>query len=463
MKMTVTWLESRKEPKNRPETRYDVTVDGRKGLMVRVFPTGAASFRFRYTRGDDRYVMVLGEFGERDGLTLAEAFHLHDQAQQELERALDPIEERQKRLAASERGRAERAGAGTVADLVEQFVHRKLRAERWDEDRGWVRDERTKTKARKRPDAAAALLGYSSATAPARKRRGKRKPVPTFVSQLGKENAHDLTKRQIIAFLDSVVDRGSPVTANRNHALLDQMFEWAAAKDLIPASPMAGIERPGGEEQPRERVLTADEVNAFWTQLETADMAEPTKLALKLLLITGQRRGELTLAQWSHFDLNEKLWTIPVELLKTSHARRSSPEPHMVPLSDLAIDLLMQLKALSGSGPYLLPAHASKKRMGPYSAGVLSRAVRQNTDHFGIPHFTPHDLRRTAASMMTKLKVPRLHVEKVLNHSTGDIAEVYDRHDYLPEKRTALERWGESLKAIVEGREKPAATAVRNG
>jgi integrase len=452
MKMTVTWLESRKEPKNRRQGRYDVTVAGRKGLMVRVFPSGAASFRLRYTRGDDRYVMVLGEFGEKDGLTLAEAFHLHDQALQELERDLDPLEERQKRLAAAERGRAERAGAGTVADLVEQFVHRKLRAERWDEADGWVRDERMKTKARKRPDAAAALLGSTDGAAPIRKRRGKQKPVPNFVSELGKLNAHDLTKRKIIAFLDSIVDRGSPVTANRIYALLKQLLDWAAAKDLIPASPMAGVERPGGEERPRERVLTADEIRAFWTKLETADMADPTKLALKLLLATGQRRGEITLARWKHFDLDAKLWTIPVELLKTSHSRRSSPEPHIVPLSDLAIDLMNQLKMLSASAPYVLPAHASKKRTGRYSEGVLSRAVRQNADHFGIPHFTPHDLRRTAASFMTKLKVPRLHVEKVLNHSTGDIAEVYDRHDYLDEKRTALGTWGAYLSDIVGGK-----------
>ena len=72
---------------------------------------------------------------------------------------------------------------------------------------------------------------------------------------------------------------------------------------------------------------------------------------------------------------------------------------------------------------------------------------------FGCEPFTPHDLRRTAASFMTKLGVPRLHVEKVLNHSTGDIAEVYDRHDYLPEKRAALERWGSALTDISVGKD----------
>jgi integrase len=216
---------------------------------------------------------------------------------------------------------------------------------------------------------------------------------------------------------------------------------------------MAGIERPGGDERPRDRILTATEIRTLWVKLETADMAEPTKIALKLLLVTAQRRGELTLASWSHFDLAGKLWTIPVELLKSSHARRNSTDAHFVPLSSLAVDLLRRLSVLTSESPHVLPAHASKKRSKPYSAGVLTRAVRQNATKLGIAHFTPHDLRRTAASFMTKLKVPRLHVEKVLNHSTGDIAEVYDRHDYLPEKRAALEKWADHLQGILDGKE----------
>ncbi len=89
----------------------------------------------------------------------------------------------------------------------------------------------------------------------------------------------------------------------------------------------------------------------------------------------------------------------------------------------------------------------------PYSPNALSRAVTENLKHFGIPSWRPHDLRRTAASCMTMLKIPRLHVEKVLNHATSDIAEVYDRHDYLDEKRVALERWGNYLESIIAGKE----------
>jgi integrase len=79
------------------------------------------------------------------------------------------------------------------------------------------------------------------------------------------------------------------------------------------------------------------------------------RLALKLLLVTAQRHGELTFAKWAHFDLDGKLWTIPAELLKSSHARRPEPEPHLVPLSPLALKLLEELKALTGEGTYVLP------------------------------------------------------------------------------------------------------------
>jgi len=466
VKVTDTWLVSA-ITKNRGKAKYRVTVSrgpARPGLMVTIYSDGTAGFLMRYTRPSGaRILMPIGSYG-RAGLSLAEACAAHDAALSLLEKGIDPRDERERRQTAAEEARRERAGADTVANLVEQFVHRKLRAERWDAQSGqWLRDSRANIKARKRPQEAAALLGYFEPTAVGQKRRGKRKPVATLISELGNRKGHDVTRRQLIALLDGIVERGAPVTANRVHALLVQLFTWAAAKDLIPASPMAGVERPGGEERPRQRVLSAEEVHTFWTKVATAEMAEPTRLALKLLLVTAQRRGELTFAKWSHFDPDARTWTIPVELLKTSHARRSSPEPHVVPLSPLAVDILRKLQALTGAGAYVLPARADKRKDRSYSERVLSRAVRENARHFGIPHFTPHDLRRTAASFMTKLKIPRLHVEKVLNHATGDIAEVYDRHDYLPEKRTALERWGKHLTAIVEGREPTVIPMVRRG
>jgi len=423
--------------------------------MVTVYGNGAAAFSVRYTRPSGKRVfMPLGPYGDAS-LSLAEAGAAYDDALKLLAKDIDPIDERARRQADAERQRLERAGSATVARVVERFVHARLRAERWDDDaQAWVRNLRANIKVRKRPEAAAALLGYYEPDKPREKRKDRRKNVSTVVSELGAIKARDITKRDLVGFLDGIVARGALVTANRVHALLVQMFKWAVAKDLVAApGPMVEIERPGGIENPRDRMLTAAEVRTFWAKLDTADMADPTKLALKLLLVTAQRRGEITFAEWSHFDFDNKLWTIPAELLKNSHVKRKKPEAHKVPLSPLALEILGNLKALSGDSKYVLPGAGTRKG-DSYSKWVLSRAVYANAKHFGVARFTPHDLRRTAASFMTMLKVPRLHVEKVLNHSTGDIAEVYDRHDYLPEKRAALERWGEHLTEVIEGRER---------
>jgi integrase len=395
--------------------------------MVTVYGDGTAAFVMRYTRPlpggkkGKRVFMPLGRYGKA-GLSLAEACDKHDEALKLLEKELDPLEEREKRQIEAERLRQERAGADTVGDLVQRFVRDQLAS-------------------RKRPEAADALLQANVVDA-------------TLNGQtVGQMKARDLTRRQLVRLLDDIKARPAPITANRVHALLVQMFKWAAAREDVPVSPMYGVPRPVREESQRDRTLTAEETRTFWEKLETAKMAEPTKLALKLLLVTGQRRGELTFAKWKHIDLKAKLWTIPVALLKSSHTRREKPEPHAVPLSPLAVELLRKLQGLSGSSQYVLPRRADAKQTGSYSERVLSRAVRENEGHFGIERFTPHDLRRTAASFMAKLKIPRLHIAKVLNHATGDITGVYDRHDYLPEKREALEKWAAHLSDIIAGKE----------
>lgn len=446
MKITDTWLREA-IAKNRDKPKYRKTVDrgpGANGLMVTVYSDGTAAFVMRYTRPSGKRVfMPLGSYGRdgRAGLSLKDACDLHDEKRKLLGRGIDPIDEALRHDQAEERARHEREGADTLADLVSRFVRLEL-------------------KGRKRPGEAAALLGYVDPDKPIRQRKGKRRETESLISRLGNRKAREIRKKDLVALLDAIVERGAPITANRIHALLVQLFRWAEARGELgedQQNPMYGVRRPTRREPSRNRVLSEAELKKFWKALPDVEMAEPTRLALKLLLATAQRRGEITQAKWSHFDFEKKHWTIPVELLKSSHSRRSDPEPHIVPLSPLALEILGELKAVSGAGIYVLPARGDVTKHGSYSERVLSRAVRENEADFGIPHFTPHDLRRTAASLMTKIGVPRLHVEKVLNHSTGDIAEVYDRHDYLPEKKAALEKWSEHLQQIISGRSDAAA------
>jgi integrase len=167
---------------------------------------------------------------------------------------------------------------------------------------------------------------------------------------------------------------------------------------------------------------------------------------MKLILATAQRPGEVAGAARSEFDLANRTWTIPAE-------RSKNGQPHTVPLSPLALTLLAHVRRLTGDTEFIIPTRLwRQKGPAPITVRALSQAIRDNADHFGIPHFTPHDLRRTAASLMTAAGVPRLHVEKVLNHTIDDVAEIYDRHDYAAEKRTALETCGRALAHILRRR-----------
>ncbi len=379
------------------EARYDVTDPGRRGFQVRVFSSGQKSFQFRYHRHGITRRLTLGPY---PAVTLVEAHFAHAEAVKLLQLGRDPAT---LRLSA----RLQEANAGTVAELAEEFVQRYVLRER------------------KHPEQVQQMLD--------------RNVLPFW----RRRKAQDITPRDVTLLLDRVVDRGSKVMANRVAAVVSQMFKFGVQRGLLTASPCVALQRPGGRESSRDRLLTEEEVQTVWQRLDSAKLTAPTRMALRLLLVTAQRRGELARAQWKDIDLAAALWTIPAE-----HAKNG--KTHRVPLSPLALELLGELKTLGTSPVWLFP---SGRQDGSHIVEQsLSRAVRNNEAHFGVPHFTPHDFRRTAASMMTMLGIPRLHVSKVLNHTDEGITAVYDKNDYLPDMRRALELWSDHLASVVTGK-----------
>jgi integrase len=282
----------------------------------------------------------------------------------------------------------------------------------------------------------------------------------------GDRDANSIAPREVVTLLDGILDRGAQRMANKVRSILFQMFKFGVGRGMVDGSPVVLVSRPSTVTTTRDRILTDDEIKAFWNKIEEADMLPRLRHALRLLLITGQRRGEVALATWDEFDLDAKVWRIPGERTK-SGKRARSPKAHEVPLSQLAIDTLATIKAEQAtlragegySGPFLFPSPHwdTEAAIDPHA---LTRAVSRNRKLWGIPSFTVHDLRRTVRSNLAALGVDPVVARKVVNHSLAGMDAVYDRYDYGPEKRQALDLWAERLGAIVAGK-KPKIVPLR--
>lgn len=374
---------------------YDVRE--KNGFAIRVFPSGEKSWVFIYTYSGRKRRMTLGDYKT---MTLAEARIKHGEAYKMLKKdKKDPalIQKLEK---------AETRDSSTIDGLIEEYIEKwaKPRKRSWKEDR---------------------RLLYHDV-----------KP------KWGKRKAKDITKRDVVLLLESVVERGSPIIANRTFACIRRMFNFAVERDILTSTPCTAIKAPSKENQ-RDRCLTVNEIKAFWHSLEIAPMSEATKIALKLQLVTAQRKGEILAAEWSEIDLATGWWVIPDNKAKNGVY-------HRVPLSEAAFGLLSELKKLNGRSKWLFPSDTSKSHMAGESIG---KAVRRSHEAVfnekGIKSFTPHDLRRTAATHMTEMGISRLVVSKILNHVDSTITAIYDRHSYDVEKRHALEAWGKKLKQLI--------------
>jgi integrase len=258
---------------------------------------------------------------------------------------------------------------------------------------------------------------------------------------LGGFKATEVRRRDVITLLDAIVSRPAPVLANRVKALVHKIFVFAISRDVVDANPVSGIARPASEKA-RERVLTDDEIRTLFTTLD----AEPPKIRLlfKLLLLTAQRRNEVAGLPWSELDLDRSVWTLSGERAKNGRT-------HLVPLVGEALRLLREWREIQPEdADYVFPGGKKGQPLGDLKK-PLGRIRR-----ISAVNFRPHDLRRTAATRLSELGVPRAVTAKLLNHiEPGVTAQIYDRHSYDAEKRAALLKWDRRLHMLVTGETAP--------
>jgi integrase len=249
----------------------------------------------------------------------------------------------------------------------------------------------------------------------------------------------DITRRDVLDMLDRVVDRGAPISANRVFSVTRKFFRWCIDRDIIDASPCAGM-RPPTVEHTRDRVLTDAELTLVW---QAADkIGWPFGTIVKLLMLTGQRKSEVTGMQWAELDLKGALWVLPADRVKNG-------QRHEVPLSGAVLAIIKDAPRIEG-GEHVFTTNGTAPPSG------FSKWKRRLDGLLppDMPQWTLHDLRRSAASGMARLGISLPVVEKILNHVSGSfsgVAGIYQRHDFAAEKRAALEAWNAKVIALSKG------------
>jgi integrase len=261
--------------------------------------------------------------------------------------------------------------------------------------------------------------------------------------EFGGVQAKGITRRDVRALLDKIVTK-TPIMANRVKALLSKMYNWGILNEIVNANPAYLVPTPGKEHQ-RDKVLSEEEIKSVWKSLDQLRGGEKrnskyrllTGASLKLRLLTAQRGGEVQGMEWSEIELDSGWWTIPASKTKNGLT-------HRVFLTEMALRIIEEARKLCGKKPsqFVFP--------GPRGGHIenVQKAIQRIREVTGID-FTGHDLRRTAATQMTSMGIPRFTVQKILNHAEPGVTKIYDRYSYDAEKREALESWSKRLKVMV--------------
>lgn len=276
----------------------------------------------------------------------------------------------------------------------------------------------------------------------------------------------EIKDRHALKLINEIAAAGNGVTANRTFSRLRAFFNWAIGQLRLAESPVRNL-KPPVKEQSRDRVLSEDEIRWFWAAC--GEVGSPFGPIGRLLLLTAQRRDEVGEMSWVEIDLDKSIWTIPSHRAKNSMA-------HAVHLSTGALAILKALPephrglVFTSTGETAVSGFSrAKDRIGEAMVRLRRRELglpqtdRELRHHLHlsdrkplpveIPRWTFHDLRRTAITVMAeRLKIGPHIADKILNHRSGTVrgvALIYNKAQYLDERRAALEAWSNWITALV--------------
>jgi len=260
------------------------------------------------------------------------------------------------------------------------------------------------------------------------------------VPAIGEKHVSEVSVEDVLKITDAIKARGADQMALQTRNVMKRLFAYAIARGKTQFNPAAAVEaRFIATARSRDVALSPEEVGKLLRGIYQSSIKRQHKLALHLLILCMVRKSELLEARCEEINFEKAEWNIPAERMKKD-------KPHLVPLSKQALAMFEELRGLASGSEWVLPSRNTLKD--PIAHSTLNQSVRSL--ELGIRDFVIHDFRRTASTHLHEAGFNSDWVEKALAHEQKGIRGVYNRAEYLAQRREMLQWWADFVDAQIE-------------
>ena len=368
------------------------------GLYLEVTPAGGKIFRLKYRIGGKEKTLTIGKY---PAVSLSEARQATENARRLLASGQDPSEAKQQ-----EKRERQAAALNTFESIARRWHTDNLH--RWKENH-----------------AARIISDFEKDVFPA----------------IGEIQITEISVSDVKAVISAIIARGATVTAEKVRQWIGAVYQYAAMLEITDRNPAAVLRGHFEQAKTDHRpALPREELTEFFHRLILAEIEPQNRIALILNMLTFLRSTELRGGQWNEIDFDAAMWTVPAQRMK--HEKTAPKPPHAVPLADWTLELLAELKKLTGNTPFLFPSRT--KTDGFISDATISRII-ERMGYKG--RVTPHGFRSLASSVLNEQGFNPDAIERQLAHiENNKIRAAYNRADYLNERKEFMQWYSDFLR-----------------
>ena len=368
------------------------------GLYLEVTPAGGKIFRLKYRIGGKEKTLTIGKY---PAVSLSEARQATENARRLLASGQDPSEAKQQ-----EKRERQAAALNTFESIARRWHTDNLH--RWKENH-----------------AARIISDFEKDVFPA----------------IGEIQITEISVSDVKAVISAIIARGATVTAEKVRQWIGAVYQYAAMLEITDRNPAAVLRGHFEQAKTDHRpALPREELTEFFCRLILTEIEPQNRIALILNMLTFLRSTELRGGQWNEIDFDAAMWTVPAQRMK--HEKTAPKPPHAVPLADWTLELLAELKEITGNTPFLFPSRT--KTDGFISDATISRII-ERMGYKG--RVTPHGFRALASSILNEQGYNPDAIERQLAHVEEDrIRAAYNRADYMDERREMMQWYSDYLR-----------------